>query len=1100
MHDALLDQSLWYKDAVIYEVHIRSFYDSNADGIGDFRGLIEKLDYIQFLGTNLIWLLPFYPSPLKDDGYDIADYTNVNPIYGSLTDFKAFLRAAHKRDIRVMIELVLNHTSNEHIWFQRSRRAKPNSFWRDFYVWSDSPDRFPEARIIFKDFEASNWSFDPIANAYYWHRFYSHQPDLNFDNPHVRKAMLKIVDFWLRLGVDGLRLDAIPYLYEREGTSCENLPETHQFLRELRAHVDHHFKNRLLLAEANQWPDDAVAYFSQGDACHMAFHFPMMPRMFTAIEMEDRFPLVDILQETPVIPDNCQWATFLRNHDELTLEMVTDEERDYMYRIYADDPQMRINLGIRRRLAPLMRDRRKIELMNGLLFTLPGTPVIYYGDEIGMGDNIYLGDRNSLRTPMQWSRDLNAGFSKATPQKLYLPVVIDPDYNYESINVELEQHNDQSLLWWTKRLIAMRQRFKAFGYGKIIFLFPDNHKILAFLRTHQDETLLVVANLSRFTQFAELDLNEFAGKNLVEVFGDTTFPIIDKSPYFITLQAYSFFCFKISVTQKEVTQQQHPETSILPIQKSWEELLHKSKIKVLENILQTYLPFCKWYPEKTEKIYNLSIIDQILLFRKPYVTYILIIKIQFKEKSESFLLPVSSIEDQLAAKLNEEQPQALIVHFKKANGILETLVDALSVPQSALQLLRICARRNRFKNIQSEIITKTSQSFKQIFNKDLQESDIKPMQGEQSNTSIIYGDRGILKIFRRMEYGINPDVEICEFLTDQIHFPNAPRLASTIEYRSNQKTMTLGILQELIQHQGTAWAYTLDTLQIFFANALSKYIDKELQLPTLSLSPNLADPPEEIFEIIGPFAKAAQLLGQRTAELHQALAASNHPDFKPELFTIFDQRALYQSIHGLCRKNFEYFGKKNNFYSPETQTEINNLLTKQTEIFNLAKQIVGQKINGQKIRCHGDFHLGQVLYTGKDFFIIDFEGEPDRPLSERRIKRSPLRDVASMLRSFHYAVSTALFDQAQRGTAATIDLNKWSLYWHRWISQLYLQGYVSIMMGSKLIPSESNHFALLLRLFMLEKVIYEIDYEIHHRPDWLKIPCHGLLELIEVES
>src|SRR5258707_745097 len=485
---------LWYKDAVIYELHVKTFHDSDGDGIGDFRGLIQKLDYLQELGVTAIWLLPFYPSPLRDDGYDIADYFDVNPNYGTLDDFRVFLDAAHQLGWRVITELLINHTSDQNPWFQKSRKAVAAArlgdpdrarsastaelddlSYKDFYVWSDTPEKYQEARIIFKDFETSNWAWDPGAKAYYWHRFYTHQPDLNFDNPAVHEAVEKVCDFWLGMSVDGLRLDAVPYLYEREGTNCENLPETHTFLKKLRAHVDAKFPGRVLLAEANQWPEDAAAYFGNGDESHMSFHFPLMPRMFMALQMEDRFPIIDILDQTPAIPPNCQWAIFLRNHDELTLEMVTDEERDYMYRVYAQDPRARINLGIRRRLAPLLNNnRRLIEMMNGLLFSLPGTPVIYYGDEYGIGDNIYLGDRNGVRTPMQWSADRNAGFSRANPQRLYLPVIIDPEYHYEALSVESQQNNPHSLLWWMKRMLALRRQTHAFGRGTLEFLYPDN--------------------------------------------------------------------------------------------------------------------------------------------------------------------------------------------------------------------------------------------------------------------------------------------------------------------------------------------------------------------------------------------------------------------------------------------------------------------------------------------------------------------------------------------------------------------------------------------------------------------------------------------------
>ncbi|HVZ17581.1 MAG TPA: maltose alpha-D-glucosyltransferase, partial [Terriglobales bacterium] len=536
----------WYKDALIYELHVRAFYDSVMDGIGDFGGLTQKLDYLEDLGITAIWLLPFAPSPLKDDGYDIADYTDVHPSYGSLGDFQKFLREAHRRGIRVITELVLNHTSDQHLWFQRSRRAEPGSRWRNFYVWSDTPDKYRDARIIFKDFETSNWTWDPVAKAYYWHRFYSHQPDLNWDNPEVRQAMLNVLDFWFDLGVDGLRLDAVPYLIEREGTNCENLAETHAVLKEIRQHLDTKYRDRMLLAEANQWPEDSVAYFGNGDECHMAFHFPVMPRLFMALRMEDRYPITDILRLTPSIPQNCQWAMFLRNHDELTLEMVTDEERDYMYRTYAHDRQMRINLGIRRRLAPLLEnDRRKIELMNALLFSLPGTPVIYYGDEIGMGDNVYLGDRNGVRTPMQWSADRNAGFSRANPQKLYLPVNIDPQYHYEAVNVEAQYNNPHSLLWWMKRMIAQRKHYQALGRGSLEFLHPSNHKVLAFVRQYEEERVLVVANLSRFSQGVELDLQRHQGTVPIEVFGHSHFPAVTDQPYFLSLGPYAFHWFHL---------------------------------------------------------------------------------------------------------------------------------------------------------------------------------------------------------------------------------------------------------------------------------------------------------------------------------------------------------------------------------------------------------------------------------------------------------------------------------------------------------------------------------------------------------------------------
>jgi maltose alpha-D-glucosyltransferase/alpha-amylase len=536
----------WYKRAIIYELPVKSFYDGNGDGIGDFPGLIEKLDYIESLGVTCLWLLPFYPSPLRDDGYDIADYRQIHPSYGTLDDFKRFLDAAHDRRLQVVTELVLNHTSDMHPWFERARAAPPDSVERNYYVWSDTDEKYRDARIIFLDSERSNWTWDPVARAFYWHRFFHHQPDLNFDNPVVLQEILEVVDFWLELGVDGFRLDAVPYLFEREGTNCENLPETHAALKAIRRHVDEKWPNRMLLAEANQWPSDVRAYFGDGDECHMAYHFPLMPRMFMALHLEDRLPIVEVMEKTPPIPEVSQWALFLRNHDELTLEMVTDEERDYMYLAYSADPQARLNLGIRRRLAPLMGNHRgRVELLNSLLFSFPGTPIVYYGDELGMGDNTSLGDRNGVRTPMQWSGDRNAGFSGADPQKLYSPLIADAIYGYQAVNVESQEHDGSSLLQWMKNLIGLRKLFPAFGSGSLEFLAPANRKVLAYIRRHGADTILCVANLSRTVQPVELDLRAFDGFTPVEMLGYTDFPPIGELPYFLTLGPYGFYSFEL---------------------------------------------------------------------------------------------------------------------------------------------------------------------------------------------------------------------------------------------------------------------------------------------------------------------------------------------------------------------------------------------------------------------------------------------------------------------------------------------------------------------------------------------------------------------------
>ena len=615
MSEPITERPDWYKDAIIYELHLKAFSDANGDGIGDIPGLIDKLDYIRELGVTAIWLLPFFPSPLRDDGYDISDYRDIHQSYGSLSDFRQLVRETHKRGMRIIIELVINHTSDQHPWFQRARHAKPGSVARNFYVWSDTDEKYKGTRIIFTDTEKSNWTWDPVAGAFYWHRFFSHQPDLNFDNPHVVRAVLNTMHFWLDLGVDGFRLDAIPYLCEREGTNSENLPETHAIIKQIRAELDIEYSGKVLLAEANQWPEDVKDYFGSGDECHMAFHFPLMPRIYMAIAQEDRHPITDIMRQTPEIPDSCQWAIFLRNHDELTLEMVTDAERDYLWATYAADSRARINLGIRRRLAPLMlNDRRKIELMNGLLLSMPGTPIIYYGDEIGMGDNIYLGDRDGVRTPMQWTPDRNAGFSRADPARLYLPPIMDAVYGFQALNVEAQSHSLSSLLNWMKRLINVRQASTVFGRGSLTFLYPSNRAVIAYLRQHEDVTVLCAMNLSRSAQAVELELPGLAGRVPVEMLGRMAFPVVGEGSYSITLQGYGFFWFELTKPSDDL----RPAAQLLPELVTLVQLgalataVEGRNRGLLESeILPAYLRTRRWFAQKNERRPQISIANTL---------------------------------------------------------------------------------------------------------------------------------------------------------------------------------------------------------------------------------------------------------------------------------------------------------------------------------------------------------------------------------------------------------------------------------------------------------------------------------------------------------
>jgi maltose alpha-D-glucosyltransferase/alpha-amylase len=1082
---------LWYKDGIIYQTHVRAFYDSNNDGIGDFQGLTRKLDYLQDLGINIIWLLPFYPSPLRDDGYDIANYTAVNPSYGTLNDFKVFLKEAHRRGLKVITELVINHTSDQHEWFQKSRRAKPGSPWRDFYVWSDTPTKYKDARIIFKDYETSNWAWDPVANAYYWHRFFSHQPDLNFENPAVHAALIKALDFWMDMGVDAFRLDAIPYLFEREGTTCENLPETHEYLKTLRAHVDQKYPGRMLLAEANQWPEDSLPYFGDGDECHMAFNFPVMPRMYMALAQEDRFPIIDIMAQTPAIPDNCQWAMFLRNHDELTLEMVTDEDRDYMWRTYASDRQARINLGIRRRLAPLMQNHRgRIHLMNGLLFSFPGTPIIYYGDEIGMGDNIYLGDRNGVRTPMQWSPDRNAGFSKANPQQLYMPVIIDPQYHYEQVNVDQQQSSPYSLLWWMKRLIAQRNRYQAFGRGTMEFLHPENRKILAFVRRYQDETILVVANLSRLVQCFELDLSQFKGMAPVELSGGTRFPEIGDKPYFLNLGPFAFYWFTLEQQQTEVSL---PSDEVPLLRAAnFEEVFSDRNRTALGQALETYVRSRRWFSGKARTITSLQLTETVALPND--AGQLTFLRIDYADgEPETYLLPLAILQHRRAQEQETRIP-TLIARLRDGYFLYEPVTDA----KFAAALLDTIARRRTLKGEQGTVAGSASRP-REL--RDTGELHAQVLKAEQSNTAVLYGDQFFMKLFRRLEPGINTDLEVTRFLNEETSFTGTPRLEGALQYETDAaaEPTTLAILQRYVANSGDAWTYTVDTFGRFFDSVLSDPIAAEQLVRTTPMESLLVIAekpfPDIAQQTIGLYLADAEILGRRTAQMHLALASRDDiPAFAPEPITPHYQRSMYQHIRSQAVRTFQLLRRRGKGIPAAEE-----LLAREEEIQQRIRRILDGRITGLRIRTHGDYHLGQVLHTGNDFVIIDFEGEPSRPLSERRIKRSALRDVAGMLRSFHYAPHAVLFGQSQHSViraedAATVESG--ANFWYRWVSAAFLRAYLAESGNAAHLPQSREELQVLLDAHLLEKALYEIAYEMNNRPDWVRIPIRGVLELV----
>jgi maltose alpha-D-glucosyltransferase / alpha-amylase len=1105
----LTDDALWYKDAVVYQLHVRAFRDSNGDGVGDFRGLVEKLDYLQELGATALWLLPFYPSPLRDDGYDIADFRNVNPAYGTMRDFRQLLRAAHLRGLRVITELVVNHTSDQHAWFRRARTSPPGSRWRNFYVWSDTTDRYRDARIIFQDFEASNWAWDRVAGQYYWHRFYSHQPDLNYESADVRRLMTRTLEYWLELGVDGLRLDAVPYLYEREGTMCENLPETHVFLRELRAALDRRFPGRMLLAEANQWPEDAAQYFGSGDECHMAFHFPVMPRLFMAVQMEDRFPIIDILQQTPSIPDTCQWAVFLRNHDELTLEMVTDEERDYMYRVYAYDRQARINLGIRRRLAPLLgNNRAKIELLNGLLLSLPGTPVLYYGDEIGMGDNVYLGDRDGVRTPMQWSADRNAGFSRANPQQLYLPVIIDPEFHYETVNVETQSANPQSLLWWMRRVISLRNRHHVFGRGEIEFLTPDNYRVLAFVRRDADEQILVVANLSRFAQYCELDLSPWRGLVPRELFGQTEFPAIGELPYLVTLGPYAFYWLALQQSRVEITAPGAAGPSSIAVTGRWEQVFTGRARRALEVALAGFLEGQRWFAGKGRSMRSATIRDVVSLApaARDELAAVAIVEVDYLEgEPETYVLPLAVAEADHMHRIETEMPGAVVVRLER-RGEPALLVDGLVDQRFCELLLGALTRKRRLRGHFGTVVARQTPALRRI----LSEADgpLQPMlfRAEQTNTSVVYGGKLILKVFRRNEEGVNPDFDVGLFV-NQRGFEHVPTVAGSLEFReTGADPRTLAIVHEIVPNEGDAWSYTRDEVGRFYERVL---VD-QMSLVDVAWNPEASELdlaehelPAIAHETSEGYLRSAELLGRRTAELHLTLASGDgDPSFAPEPFTSLYQRSLYQTQRNLTRRNLRHLRRVQARLEPRTQELAVRVLAHEQELLERFRALLEGKLSGQRIRDHGDFHLGQALYTGKDFVIIDFEGEPGRSLADRRIKRSPLRDVAGMLRSFDYAAHAGLGDQVERGLVEREsdsygELAHWGRMWSSWASAAFLRSYLMTARLGSFLPETDDELRLLLELFVLEKALYELGYELSSRPDWVEIPLAGILHLLD---
>ena len=1098
---------VWYKDAILYELHVRAFFDSNGDGTGDFAGLIQKLDYLRDLGITCLWLLPFFPSPLKDDGYDISDFLNVHPSYGTIEDFKEFLGAAHERGLQVMIELVMNHTSDQHPWFQRARHAPPGSVERDFYVWSDTDQKYQDVRIIFTDTEKSNWTWDQVAQAYFWHRFFSHQPDLNYDNPKVVEEMLDVVRYWLDLGVDALRIDAIPYLVERNGTNCENLPETHAIVKRLRHEIDTGYANRMILAEANQWPTDVRPYFGEGDECHMAFHFPLMPRVYMALRQEDRLPITDIMAQTPQIPVTCQWGLFLRNHDELTLEMVTNDERDYMYLAYSADSRMRVNLGIRRRLAPLMdNNRRRIELLNSLLFSFPGTPILYYGDEIGMGDNVYLGDRDGVRTPMQWSFDRNGGFSRADPARLYLPPIMDPVYGFEAVNVEAQSRSPSSLLNWKKRLIGARRARRAFGSGTLRFLYPSNRKVIAYLREWEGETILCVANLSRSAQAVELDLAEFRGRRVIELLGRSVFPTIGEQPYLLTLQGHSFLWFElIGQDLPELAAMLAvplPEFVTLVMPQGWGDLFSRHNLTQLEReVVPPFLPRQRWFGAKDRAVQSVAVlargeIEAPAEFDAPperFLTTVVEARLAGGER-QRYLLPLAAAWSGPDSEVRQSLLPVTLAELRQVRRE-GALADAMTQDGFALAVLDAIRREAAIPltdgaGHHGEIRFRRRPRFDSATIP--QRPVVRRLGADQSNSSVLFEEFAVLKLYRRLNPGQHPEIEMTAFLAERAGFANVPQPLATAEILLPQaepeEPNAVAVLFAFVRNQGDGWTLALDYL--------TRYLDDAL----IETAPGAAVPgragglpnPHDFFVML------ARQLGLRTAEMHRALAEHGHDDpaFAPEPLTPDDIAKWCNALDAAAEAMLDQLDRTRHSM-PEAARELaDRVISARQNLFRAIRLLLPADVAAAKTRCHGDLHLGQVIAVQNDFYIIDFEGEPLRTLAERRDKGSPLRDVAGMIRSFDYATTTAVRQLSESRPAAIERMTELADAWRQRAVDGFRAAYRKVMRDCPAYPANKLHARALIDWFTLEKAVYEVSYELANRPGWVAIPLNGILRML----
>ncbi len=1098
----------WYEEAIFYELPVKAFFDANGDGVGDFAGLERKLDHIVELGATCVWLLPFYPSPLADDGYDVSDYRDIHPRYGTMADFRSFLEAAHARGLRVAAEMVINHTSNEHPWFEAARAAPPGSPQRAFYNWSDTPDRFREAAVLYPDAKRSNWTWDDVAKAFYFHRFYSWQPDLDYANPAVRKEVLKVLRFWAEIGVDALCLNGAAYLAERDGTPCEHLPETHAALEEFRRELSSSYPELVLQAGVSGWPGRVVEYFGGGKECHLAPNLPLATRLFQALRQEDRHPVADIMRQTPAPPAGCQWVTLLRHHDELTLSLATDEERDYLYSEYASDVRMRLHAGILRRLAPLAdNDRRKIELLYGLLLGLPGAPKLYYGDEIGTGDNVFLGCRDAVRTPMPWSADRNAGFSTADAARLYAPPVSDPVLGYQVVNVEGQQRDSSSLFHWLRRLVALRKRFPIFARGRLELLEPDNRKVLAFLRVLDDEVVLVVANLAGTAQPAELDLAEFAGRYPVEMFGRSVFPRIGAARYPVMLAPHAFFWFRLREQPEEIATRFVPvrteDVEVVPtldVAGEWEDLLDGPARAPLErSVLPGYLRSQRWFGGKAREIEAVKVADWGAFPRANSTAFVALIEVDFAGGGRDlYFLPLAVSTGSAALELYESSRPLVLARLSgpRADAVLH---DALTDDSVATALLDLIGAEGSIQLRGGTIRGFPTAAFARLRGPSDQRLPVVRGPATSSNSLVFFGRRLLLKLFRRLGEGVNPDFEVGRFLTERAYFDRIPSVAGALLREADGRTYTLGILQERVPNQGDGWKHAIDELGRYYDRATARMYGPDPVPPDVCPIPELIGraPPAAAIETIAGYLNSAATLGYRTAAMHLALSSdAGDPDFAPEPLTEADLDELREETLGQARKALAALESHIDRLPAEVAAPARDLLANGAAVFERLAAVHGTVPDAEKTRIHGDYHLGQVLWVDGDYIIIDFEGEPTRTVEERRAKFSPVRDVAGMLRSYHYAAYAGLFAYTKDRPGDFERLRPWADLWFQWVSAAFLRSYLETAMDAAFLPRDRKVFAALLDGFTLAKALYELVYELNNRPDWVRIPLGGVLTLL----